>query len=259
MQGICLIETGRSEEVIVAYRRAIQLNPRGQNEWANEWRLGQALLLLYRYDEAISALERAQDANPGNNSGNRSNILLALASAQALAGDLADARENVARAVSIQPFRTARLFLADLRHVPNIGPGVARAQEGLRLAGLRDHADEQADFGVLSDDGLHPSPGRTPTTAPGAKTIQTTDLERFIAKAKPLVLDRNAWGVSIPGAIALPGAGRPGTLSDALQKRLRRTMHALTHGDAATAIVTMSWNSESFAGRNLAIRLVTLG
>ncbi|MBV8458982.1 MAG: tetratricopeptide repeat protein [Acetobacteraceae bacterium] len=259
MRGICLIETGRPEEAIVAYRRAIQLNPRGQNEWANEWRLGQALLLLRRYNEAISALERAQDANPGNSSSNRSNILLALASAQALAGDLTDAKENVARAVSLQPFHTARAFLPELRHVANFGPSVERAQEGLRLAGLRDHADEQADFGVVSDDGLHPSPGRTPTTAPDVKTIQTTDLERFITKKKPLVLDINAWGLSIPGAIALPGAGRAGTLSDALQVRLRRTMPVLTHGNAATPIVTMSWNSESFAGRNLAIRLAALG
>jgi hypothetical protein len=32
---------------------------------------------------------------------------------------------------------------------------IARMQDGMRLAGIRDHADEDADAGVPSDDVLH--------------------------------------------------------------------------------------------------------
>ena len=41
-------------------------------------------------------------------------------------------------------------------------------QAGLRLAGARDHADEDADFGVPADGSLHSEmAGQTPMEAPG--------------------------------------------------------------------------------------------
>jgi adenylate cyclase len=48
-------------------------------------------------------------------------------------------------------------------------------------------------------------------------------------------------------------------LTDLAQDRLRTTMHDLTRGDLDTPIVAVGWNSECFDGRNLALRLVTLG
>jgi hypothetical protein len=64
------------------------------------------------------------------------------------------------------------------------------AQAALRLAGERDHANEDADFGVPVNDVLHGEPaGLTPTDAPGAKTIRTADLLRLLAEARPVVID----------------------------------------------------------------------
>jgi|SRR5271157_4848215 len=136
-----------------------------------------------------------------------------------------------------------------------------RFQDALRVAGERDHADEDADFGMVSDRALHPVIGRTPTDAPGAETIRTVDLRRLLADAKPVVIDTmlNSWGPSIPGAVGLKFAGLGGDFSDEAQDRLRPKLRELTAGDLARPIVVAGFNSERFDGRNLALRLVALG
>jgi adenylate cyclase len=135
-------------------------------------------------------------------------------------------------------------------------------QDGLRRAGLRDHADEDADFGVASDTELHHEySGLTPTTAPGAQTIRTGDLVSLLAERQPLVIDvlTYFWGRSIPGAVGLKHAGAGGSFSGSGQDRLRGKMAELTGGDLSKPIVAVGWNSERFDGRNLAHRLVAMG
>ena len=135
-------------------------------------------------------------------------------------------------------------------------------QLSLRAAGLRDHADEDADFAVPSDGNLRDDyAGLTPTTVPGAKTIRTPELQQLLEEQKPLVVDPllYSWGRSIPGAIGLQNAGHGGSTSDEMQDRLRKKMQQLTKGDLTRAIVAVGWNSERFDGRNLALRLVALG
>jgi len=135
-------------------------------------------------------------------------------------------------------------------------------QAALRLAGHRDHAEETADFGAMPDGDLHRRLfGLTPLTTPGATTVRTAELERLIAERKPIVLDPllYSWGRSIPGAIGLKDTGRSGSLSDAMQDRLRLKMQQLTSGDFNRPIVAVGWNSERFDGRNLALRLAALG
>ena len=139
---------------------------------------------------------------------------------------------------------------------------IERYQTSLRLAGLRDHAEEDADFGVPTDGNLHQDyAGLTPTTVPGATTIHSTELERLLTERTPIVIDPllYSWGRSIPGAVGLRSAGRGGSTSDAMQDRLRKKMLALTKGDLSTPIVAVGFNSERFDGRNLALRLVALG
>ena len=135
-------------------------------------------------------------------------------------------------------------------------------RSALRAAGHRDHAEEDADFGVPADGTLRDDyAGLTPTTVPDAKTIHTAEVVQLLGERKPIVIDPllYSWGRSIPGAIGLKNAGRGGNMSDAMQDRLSRKMLALTKGDLATPIVAVGWNSERFDGRNLALRLVALG
>ncbi|MFL5281266.1 MAG: rhodanese-like domain-containing protein, partial [Rhodopila sp.] len=67
------------------------------------------------------------------------------------------------------------------------------------------------------------------------------------------------WGKSVPGAIGLWGGGVGGSMFDAYQRQLGSKMQQLTHGDRTLPIVAMGWNAERYQGRNLALRLVSLG
>ena len=135
-------------------------------------------------------------------------------------------------------------------------------RDGLRLAGIRDHADEDADFGVPADGIPHrETAGYTPTSALGATTIRTRELARLLAETRPVVIDAmtNSWGLSIPGSVGLAFSGLGGSLTDEAQDRLREKLRALTAGDQNRPVVAVGWNSERFGGRNLALRLVALG
>jgi hypothetical protein len=135
-------------------------------------------------------------------------------------------------------------------------------QAALRLAGHRDHAEEDADFGVVSNDELPEGfAGPTATTVPGATTIHTAALQQLLVDRKPTVIDPMLywWGRSIPGGIGLKHAGSGGSYSDTMQDRLGRKMLELTGGDLSRPIVAVGFNSERFDGHNLALRLVALG
>jgi len=139
---------------------------------------------------------------------------------------------------------------------------VVRLQDELRLAGARDHSDEDADFGVAPDGVLREVAGRTSTTTPGVVTISTAGLTRLLADdAKPIVIDAmtNWWGSSIPGAVGLKYAGLGGDFADEAQGRLKAKKGEISGGDLKRPIVAVGWNSERFDGRNLALHLVALG
>ena len=109
-----------------------------------------------------------------------------------------------------------------------------RIQAGLRLAGLRDHAEEGADFGVPEITEPHADLiGRTPTLVRGAKTIRTDELADLMARQEPILIDvaLRSWGRSIPGAIGLQGTGHAAGFSDNHRIRLSRKVQELTNDD----------------------------
>ena len=130
---------------------------------------------------------------------------------------------TAAEAIRLWPLLTARgYYETDFPMSPTNVAQVSRMRDGLRLAGIRDHADGDADHGLDSDVLLHTDyEALTPSTAPGAKTIHTSGLAALLEQEKPLVLDTVPWGKSIPGAIGLRGAGIGGGTSDEYQERLR--------------------------------------
>jgi rhodanese-related sulfurtransferase len=190
-----------------------------------------------------------------------------MASAYGLLGQQADARRTLEEANRHSPYATVRSFrpihpgpagLPD----PAILPQMRRIQEGLRLAGLRDHADEAADFGLPETAELRADlAGRTPTSVPGATTIRTGELAELIARRRLILIDvaMGSWGRSIPGAVGLQGTGLGVRFSDARQARFSRKIRNLTDGDLAAPIVAFGVNSERFTGYNLGLRLVALG
>lgn len=258
----CMINLGRAEEAIPMIEMAMNLDPRSAYNWSRYGDLGLALLLLGRDEEAIAWTRRALQANPNNAPAILCGFYIHLAASYARLGYFDEAHRALTEANRLWPFDTVRTHWPDDPSSRSYGAQLEGFQAALRLAGHRDHAEEAADFGVVSDGDLHHSLyGLTPMTTPGAMTIRTAELERLLAERKPIVLDPllYSWGRSIPGAVGLKNVGIGNSLSDTMQDRLRRKMRELTSGDLTMPIVAVGWNSERFDGRNLALRLAALG
>jgi adenylate cyclase len=254
---------GRFADAVALFDKAIRLDPLEPRVFQRYGFMAFSLMMAGRYDESAAWFERALAANPDAPPPLLARRYRNMSASLALAGRLDEARQAASEAQRLWPFDTVRSsYPLDLRSPPLVAHEHV-FQRGMRLAGVRDHADEDADFGIPSDGVLQTSlAGRTPLRVPGAPTIRTEELVRMLASdARPLVLDTatHYWGRSLSGAVALKDSGLGGTLDDQIQERLHRTMAILAKGDLRRPIVAMGWNSESFDGHNLALRLAALG
>jgi tetratricopeptide (TPR) repeat protein len=233
-----------------------RLNPLSPYKFRYQ-QMGKASLLLGRVPEAITLLERSLAMNSNNQWTYRW-----LVAAYALAGRLEEAKRCLANANLSYDTVRGYAFPAGLSPSSVYIAQLRRVQDGLRLAGMRDHADEDADFGVPADGALHSQvTGHTPTSAPGATTIHTPELARLLAVAQPIVITAltDTRVPSIARSVGLASVGLGGSFTDEAQDRLRAELRDLTAGDRSHPIVAVGWNSERFDGRNLALRLVALG
>ncbi len=259
--GFSRIRTGDAAEAVPLIEMSLRLDPRNPAAYLTQMNLGYALLLLEQYDACIQRLQQTLLASPESPRWLRAWSLTQLASAFAWTGQLDEARKALAQVNQLEPHDTVRSHfpeVLDRRYMVQI----ERYREGLRSAGLRDHADETADFRVAADVVLHSRlRGFTPLLAPGATTIHTGELAALLSERRPLVIDTvsNFWGLSIPGATGLRGVGVGGDFHDQVQARLSRKIQELTRNDLNTCIVTVGWNSERFGGYKLMRRLVALG
>jgi TolB-like protein/rhodanese-related sulfurtransferase len=260
--GKCKTMTGHAEEEISLQEKAIRVNPRSRQVYVRYLRMGFASLMLGQDQDAITYSQRSLAMNDPDNVVQTSQAYRQLAAAYARTGQIEEARRSLAEADRLWPYDTVRGHSPDDQTSAVYAEQIRQYQAALRLAGERDHADEDADFGVPTDRALHSNfLGLTPTTAPGAKTIHTADLVRLLAQARPVVVDtvKYSWGRSIPGAVGLRNAGLGGNFTDVAQDRLRHKILDLSGGDLNRPIVAVGWNSERFDGRNLALRLVAMG
>ena len=258
--AISKVRTGRAEEGLALQAQADQLNPRSIHKVSRYRHMGFAALMLGRDQDAIAFIQRGLAMN--SDFTGRRGMYLTLAAANARTGQLEEARRWVSASDRESPFGTVRSIYPEELSSPVYIQQMRDYQVSLRLAGLRDHAKEDADFGIPADAALHGElAGHTSTTAPGVVTIRTGALERLLAGVHPLVIDTvsNSWGRSIPGAIGLKFSGLGGSFTDEAQDRLRRKMAELTGGVLDRPVVAVGWNSERFDGRNLALRLAALG
>lgn len=259
--GTMMLAVGRLEEFIPLEERSVRCDPLSPYLFERYQRIGYAQMLLGHEEEAVPWFERSLASNPDVPPEGRADTYRQLAVAYTLNGRSDQARKALTEAVRLAPFETAR---SDV-HWWGSEAAIAetrRYQEGLRNAGLRDHADETADFGVAPDTQVHSRlQGYTPTNVPGAITIRTSDLGPFLSRSKPIVIDTllNFLDRSLPGAVGLLASGTGGDFSDSTQDRLRRKAAELTRGNMSMPIVVVGWSSERFDGYNLALRLVKLG
>jgi adenylate cyclase len=259
--SVCKIWTGETEEGLTLQAEADRLNPLSSSKLFRYGQMGWASLMLGRDQDAIVYLERSLAISHEPTAAYTQWRYRLLAAAYARTSQLEEARHYLSEADQLGPYDTVRggptLLLSSV-----YGEQFQRYRDALRLAGERDHVDEDVDFGVPADGVLHSEVGgRTPKEAPGVRTIRTTDLVQFLATVRPLVVDTvlYSWNRSIPGAVGLKFAGLGGSFTDEAQDRLRSKIRTLTGGDLRRPIVTIGWNAEHFDGRNLALRLASLG
>jgi adenylate cyclase len=259
--GLCLLWDGRAAEAIPVFQQAIRATPYNPQNYNRYGGIGRALTFLDRYDEAVPWLQTSLAANPSMGVGDRGSTLATIAAARALGGHVEQSHTDADEVMRLWPTFTARSYYQVKLTSPVAVSQIERVRDGLRQAGIRDHADEDADFNVPSDQVLHTNyEAHTPTTVPGARTIGTHDLAVMLEQRKPLIIDASIpWGASVPGAIGLLGAGVGGSVTDEYQGRLGSKMQELTHGDQNLPVVVMGWNAERYQGRNVALRLVALG
>jgi adenylate cyclase len=146
-RSMCLTRMGRPAEAIPEIEQAIRIAPRNPNMSARYRAMGYPMLFLGRYDEAVAWFERSLAANPGEYDVYQSDAYAAIAAAQALAGQIEAAHLSASEATRLQPTITVRSFHTYYPTIPAAVAEVSRMLDGMRLAGIRDHAEEDADFG----------------------------------------------------------------------------------------------------------------
>ena len=123
-----LIYLGRAEEALAGMDRAIRLSPRDPMMPVYYGVQGLAYLMLRRFDESITCLNRALQEQPDN-----VRALLRLTAAEAHNGDLNAARATFARAERVMPAPSREYFAAS--HPFANSEDLDFLLEGLRLAG----------------------------------------------------------------------------------------------------------------------------
>ena len=266
MLARCAMIMGRSGDAITLLRKTIRHDPLSQSNRLAHSLIGNCLLLQGDAAEAIDWLERGLSETPEAERRSKGQQNLWLASAYAVVGDTESAARALSEANQSWPFGTIRSLwpFYEPRGLP--GPiyseQIQRVQEGLRLAGLREYAEETTDFGAAPIRSLSPDPvGQTPLSCPGAMTIHTPELVRLVQESSPVLIDvaLGSWGKSLPGAVGLQGTGHGAEFSERVQNRLADKIIDLTKNDLTTPVVVFCRNSERFTAYNLVLRLISLG
>jgi TolB-like protein/DNA-binding winged helix-turn-helix (wHTH) protein len=199
----CKTATGHAEDEIALEEKAIRMSPRSPYLFERYLRIGYASLLLGRDEDAITSLQRSL-AVSRDDDGNRPWTYRQLAAAYARTGRSAEAKRALAEADRLYPYyHTARIFVPDPA-VPIYAEQIRRLQDALRLAGERDHTDEDGDFGVAADAVLHgelaaPTPkggarshdGSDPGSCRAALGNPASSGRRILLHVRPVVTWRN--------------------------------------------------------------------
>ncbi|HET6183302.1 MAG TPA: tetratricopeptide repeat protein [Acetobacteraceae bacterium] len=260
-----LSHLGQFEEASTLHLRHIRLNPRDPNIWSAYYAVGIALLTSGKPEEALAWFKRALEVHPDNFDENKAHQYRMMAAAYVLTGRDDLARASMAKATRLSPWRTVGYYSSVALSAP-VAAQMATIEGALREAGMRDHAEEDADWGIPSTAELHiparggPANGQTPTAVPGGKVIRTPDVKELIARENPVLLDINSGPLSIPGSIRIRDIGSVGeSVTDEFQPRLGRAVLGVTNGDLDRPIIAYGWNSERWGARNLVLRLIALG
>ena len=145
---------------------------------------------------------------------------------------------------------------------PQAPPAVQRRMPSLQQSALN-FADELTNFGVSPQSALQTSLGTpTPTSVPGARVVTTLELLKALQSGGNFLLV-DAWDdtqhETIPGAVRIPFAGRPGSFSDDTQRRLFQELAAETNSNPGYPIVFFCLGSRCWESYNATLRAQRMG
>jgi adenylate cyclase len=135
--GLNNLYLGRAQEAVVWFRRADTIAPRDRARWTWLQGLGRALMHVGQDVEAVETLRLAVHSNP-----HLARDRAFLAAAEALAGNIDDARLHLAKYNEVDPGMTIQRFAEERSSVPlkAVSPaylrGFRRILAGLRRAGM---------------------------------------------------------------------------------------------------------------------------
>lgn len=258
--GICRLYTGNAAEAVPLFEDAVATSAGKGDLFSRYIRLGEALLLAGRYDEAVPWLRKAEIANPGRPPRARAAPYLLAASALALGAHIDAARAEMAEATAIFPYTSSSSFWDTIIGVDAYAVQIDRVRQGLIQAGLQIHVAEDAPGAPTQPADLPLQiAGLTPAEVLGGRVIHTDALTRLLSNSNVVVLDGAIGQLSIPGAVSLPWISRGGAVSDDMQPEFARLLANLTGGDKTRPIVTLASTAYSWPGYNLARRAAALG
>ncbi|HEX3524391.1 MAG TPA: tetratricopeptide repeat protein [Stellaceae bacterium] len=137
--GLNKLYLGATREAVEWFRRADGIAPRDPERWTWLQGLGRALMQLGHDAEAVDALSQAMDGNPDYLRGKAM-----LAAAEALTGNLEDAKLYLAEYAALEPDMTVGRFAEQRSSVPPDAVSATyrreseRILDGLRCAGMPD-------------------------------------------------------------------------------------------------------------------------
>jgi adenylate cyclase len=263
--ALCLMRIGRSEEALPLLQESIKLDNGSAARLDLYGNLGHALVRLGRNNEAITWLLAAREYSSGFSP--RINRWLAIAYAHA--GNTEAAQREFQEVAKRLTTTTVR----NLRHNVwgNAAEETKREIDGLAIAGMRDHVDEDVDPGLPIATGtrsrnLH---APTPFGAPEVSIIRTSELAALIGQpaaggdqTKPLLLSTvcaDCIDIALPGSIWIPVKLRQQPMDEERRRSLKAWVDRQLGGNRSRRLITVGWNAEGWDPRNLAIELAGLG
>ena len=151
--AVCKQRMGHAEEELTLQAKADELNPRSLYKFSRYRHMGFAALLLGRDREAIAFLQRSLAMTP--EASGRDWTYRMLAAAHARTGQIDEARHWLSKSSGSGPMRRSAVSTRPSCPARCMPSRCEAFQSALQLAGARDHADEDADFGVPADGLLH--------------------------------------------------------------------------------------------------------
>ena len=144
MMGVCKTFSGQAEQAVTLLETALRLDPLEPQLHTRFGMMGLALLLSGRDEESIGWFQRALAANPEYTARGRSILYRRLACAYALTGRVRESRSATKQANRLWAFATVRGDWSQPITSPALAVQVEHVERGNRLAGLVGHVIDNA-------------------------------------------------------------------------------------------------------------------